>query len=121
MHEGRHGREAVLMGEGPVEGLVVAGPLLHELQRDALVAILRATQGPMSPGVVRHGGMAQRAHLAHELPCLLPRRAGGEEGAFEGIGARRALRRWRLGKAFHEGLATARRHCCVPLSGFAGK
>ena len=48
LHEDRHRREAVLAGEGPVKRLVVAGPLLHELQRDALVAILRATQGRMS-------------------------------------------------------------------------
>ena len=53
LHEDWHRREAVLAGEGPVKRLVVAGPLLHELQRDALVAILRATQGRMSPGVVR--------------------------------------------------------------------
>ena len=56
------------MGEGPVEGLVVAGPLLHELQRDALVAILRATHGRMSPG----GGAAWRHGRVHTLrtSCL---------------------------------------------------
>ena len=78
----------------------------------------RGTQGRVSSGWCDCGGVEQRAHLAHELPCLLPRRAGGEEGTFEGIGrARRALGRRRFGEALHEGLATARRHtsclrCC---------
>ena len=40
MHERGYGREPVLVREGPVERLVVARALLHELQRDALVAIL---------------------------------------------------------------------------------